>query len=551
MVSILPRPLLNFEPNIWFKVLSLFTTWKFGKLLVQRNMSLSRNTIARLARRASYIEHEAGCSSGSDDETMASEHTSDREFLAPDTPPASGPRPMVRVVDDDSDDDDGLNGSDKSFLARAKARARNTGSESEVCEPANDLVNVTSLDDFSFAASDLAELEHMGGQSLSSVSLGKRSRASYVSTKRRPGVISRKKTAAKCTVPDDDISDLSDNDFSVSSKTVASRAHLMDLTKGPNARARRFTMTLNNYTEDEVKWLKSDAFDKFCKYRCFGVEVGENGTPHLQVYMETNYLTISGLQKAITKAQGFPSRYACFISKGNGAQNVTYCSKDGDFWETGEPPKGQGKRSDLAKVADAIKSGKSLKEIATEHTTSFIKYPAGIKAALSLIKHDKRTTPTLGYWCHGPTGSGKSRWANAISGIDNTYSKMPKNKWWEFYNQEETVIIDDYRPNAELCFTTLLRLTDRYPMPIENKNGSGQFNSKRVIITSPVDIDQAFSHLDWMKDGSLDQLKRRFVQLEFGPGKLSHHLKLSDLPRHPVIAEEELSEETSENRPSA
>lgn len=71
-------------------------------------------------------------------------------------------------------------------------------------------------------------------------------------------------------------------------------------------------------------------------------------------------------------------------------------------------------------------------------------------------------------------------------------------------------------------------MCDWNQLPVQVKGGRRQFNAKRVIVTSPVNIEACFAHLEGF-EGSLAQLKRRFVELEFGEGKLSHHLELNEI----------------------
>ena len=65
-----------------------------------------------------------------------------------------------------------------------------------------------------------------------------------------------------------------------------------------------------------------------------GKEVGENGTPHLQGYFEFDNsmkLRISAAQNRI-QLLGLEG-YHLEIARGTAQQSITYCSKDGDFFE--------------------------------------------------------------------------------------------------------------------------------------------------------------------------------------------------------------------------
>lgn len=88
------------------------------------------------------------------------------------------------------------------------------------------------------------------------------------------------------------------------------------------SRSRKWCFTLNNYSEEEVKKLSQDLSDY--KY-VIGREVGESGTPHLQGYVEhKNQITFSKMKKLMPRAHIEKAR-------GNGKQNYTYCSKEGNF----------------------------------------------------------------------------------------------------------------------------------------------------------------------------------------------------------------------------
>lgn len=98
--------------------------------------------------------------------------------------------------------------------------------------------------------------------------------------------------------------------------------------------------------------------------------------------------------------------------------------------------------------------------------------------------------------------------------------KMSANKWWDGYDNNEDVIIDDYRCNF-CCFAELLRLCDRYPMKVEVKCGVRQFVAKRLYITttrSPRDTWAGRSSED------LTQLLRR----------IEHVVPFGDIPETPV-----------------
>lgn len=88
---------------------------------------------------------------------------------------------------------------------------------------------------------------------------------------------------------------------------------------------KRWCLTLNNYSNEEysnlVSFFSSDSSNKWI----IGKEVGENGTPHLQIYINFN------LKIRFTSIKKINDRLHIETARGNEIQNVKYCSKDGNY----------------------------------------------------------------------------------------------------------------------------------------------------------------------------------------------------------------------------
>jgi hypothetical protein len=260
------------------------------------------------------------------------------------------------------------------------------------------------------------------------------------------------------------------------------------------AKSRTYPFTINNYTPEEVQTLRNLPIAELnIRYLCFGMEVApETGTPHLQGYVYlvnprsmVHLHTIPGLQRA-----------HFVIARGTPNENRDYCLKpatpDGqpktineDFFELGTLP-AQGARNDLQQAAvDFVESGYSLTKLANDKPDIFIKFHNGFRQMANLQLQEQRNWKTKILWLYGPTGTGKSRAAYSLASDDlRLYYKDPTNKWWDGYTDQQVAVVDDYR--QDMCtFATLLRLFDRYPMPVEVKLGTVQFRFKWIIITCP------------------------------------------------------------------
>ena len=99
--------------------------------------------------------------------------------------------------------------------------------------------------------------------------------------------------------------------------------------------ANAWVFTLNNYTEDDLKFLSSKFSAEPEKYYfIYGKEVAPNtGTPHLQGYIKSRVKSKSGpLQKWRPFTEFAPIKRAHWErAKGNLESNYLYCSKEGNF----------------------------------------------------------------------------------------------------------------------------------------------------------------------------------------------------------------------------
>lgn len=136
----------------------------------------------------------------------------------------------------------------------------------------------------------------------------------------------------------------------------------------------RWCVTLNNYTDEEVaRWVRVLEDELVVRYGVYGKEVGESGTPHLQGFV---ILQQPCRLAALKNLLG--TRIHAEFAKGTSKQAATYCKKEGVYYEFGDFPGKQGKRSDIDLFVDWIKQSDhkpTEREIASEFPTIWTRYP--------------------------------------------------------------------------------------------------------------------------------------------------------------------------------
>lgn len=250
------------------------------------------------------------------------------------------------------------------------------------------------------------------------------------------------------------------------------------------------------------------------KYICYGEEVcPTTQKKHYQGYCYFyGKVSIRKAKKVLGIDKGW-FQYAF----GSFKENLNYCSKDGKFTEWGTRP-AQGKRKDLNELKDDILNGKATADtIAVDRPMMFHQYGRTLQK-LEDIRQRKlwRNFMTEGIWYYGSTGVGKSHKAFEDYHPDTHYNLINDNGWWDGYNQQETVIINDFR--GWIPYDVLLTIVDKWVYNVKRRNREPMpFLSKKVIITSSLHPSEVYCNRD--KNDKIEQLLRRFkvIKLENEP----------------------------------
>lgn len=268
----------------------------------------------------------------------------------------------------------------------------------------------------------------------------------------------------------------------------------------PRAAARRvrrraFCYTLH-VTPETTADIESSLQSIECKYHVYGREVcPTTGRHHLQGYIELrrqmDFNTVRSL---------FPGSPHLEPREGTASQAAEYCKKDGDFWEMGALSNArQGTRTDLQSCLDEVKANPALRrqDVAENHTGVYARYPRFVDSLFGFYRQvdtlDWQQPPNK--YIFGEPGVGKSRHARSLYSSDEIYIKG-HNKWWDGYDGERCVLIDDLHPDQAKYLVTYLKLWgDRYPFRAEVKGSSMVIRPEVVIITSNYSVEEMFPNV--------------------------------------------------------
>lgn len=290
---------------------------------------------------------------------------------------------------------------------------------------------------------------------------------------------------------------------------------------------RNWVFTLNNYTLMECEMICNQAVACIAsgslKYLVYGKEVGQSGTLHLQGLV----LFKDAKTRSAVKTWFGTQRIHLEPMKDTSFQNASnYCKKgkqshaeweldheagahfgeDAEVMEFGILPSdksiGQKAKDDYAGAVQAAKEGR-FDDIDPK---MYLRFYGTLKA----IHRDHMQSPpdlndTCGEWIVGAPGLGKSRYVRYH--YPGFYHKLP-NKWWDGYQGQEVVLVEDMDPSHAWMAYSLKIWMDRYAFPIETKGGAGLIRPKKIVVTSNFTIEEILASAE----GSavqIEAIKRR------------------------------------------
>lgn len=264
-------------------------------------------------------------------------------------------------------------------------------------------------------------------------------------------------------------------------------------------RKRCWVWTCNNYTDADKKAILAIDY----RYVCWGHETGgKTGTPHLQGYISfTHVRTFQQVRKLMPRQVGWID-----YRKGSIPQAENYQKKDGDWFEDGDRPIDPKKKGEMEKVkwAEILKAAKEgdWEWLELEHPQVWCHMEAKLRAKYKPTKI--RMDGELEHmWIWGSPGTGKTTWV--LDKYPDCFMK-DLSKWWDRYDSEDTVFIDEWSPDVKLDREIKI-WADRTSFNAEVKGGGMSIRPKRIIICSNYTIAECFSGVQ------REAVERRFKQV--------------------------------------
>lgn len=238
----------------------------------------------------------------------------------------------------------------------------------------------------------------------------------------------------------------------------------------------RWSFTWNNYTAEDCALLDSLHEAGKVRYLVYQREVGEQGTPHLQGFVQ---LKQSRLAAMVSLFGG--SGHAHFsIARGTPEQNRHYCLKPHPGCDCKHcvqarkcpPPTEprefgtaitQGARSDILELRDAIFAGKRPREVIEDDDlcVAFAKYPRYAERLNQFAPSPALDVEPETVLLLGPTGCGKTR--SVREGEDDMWIRpVGQGFWFDGYADHPAVFFDEFEgKRSKWTLSDFLQVTDR------------------------------------------------------------------------------------------
>lgn len=286
-----------------------------------------------------------------------------------------------------------------------------------------------------------------------------------------------------------------------------------------------------DYSPDDIV----QAFESMgWSYWIVSEEVSESGLDHYQAFVQNGNvpITLSAIRKRFKKAGIVNFRgesYADLLPRWYASveSRIEYCRKsethiDGP-WTGGTPDyhTKQGKRSDLQVLGEAVDSGLSFDDLMTSDDYKYLMtgtrprwvqdYIASkAKKEAKLLRKTHEWPEVHGYYIWGASGVGKTTWV--MEHFEDLYVASGGAHPFDYYDGESVILIDEFLYGHPLTIETLLRMIDKFRIPIDARYHDVLPRWTKVILTSNFPPAIQFNHVDEYRR---DALARRISEWHF------------------------------------
>jgi len=256
-------------------------------------------------------------------------------------------------------------------------------------------------------------------------------------------------------------------------------------------------------------------------YAVWQLEIGEQGTVHYQGY--ANFSQPKRMA-ALKKIEGMEGAH-WEMRKGSKLQAAQYCWKaesqlEGPYFYPDEESlrrhckSEKGSRTDIHLLCDLVKDGWSDDRIAAEHPIFILKYQKGIdhlRLALPSAPRPAVNVDSVVYV--GPSGTGKSHRLRQECPPGPEWFWMRKGKWWDGYQGQPGVVLDEFR-DTWMPREDLLRLLDIGDLTVEKKGGMIRMMAIRFRFSTNVHPKAWYRGVQGKGPWEADPLRRRLRRIE-------------------------------------
>lgn len=228
------------------------------------------------------------------------------------------------------------------------------------------------------------------------------------------------------------------------------------------------------------------------KYTCWQFEIGENGTPHLQMYVN-----FSQSKRFKQIKQYFPTAHF-EDARGTSQECKDYCSKD-DTRVRGPYEEGtfteERQRTDYIGFFEMIKQGASNIEIKEVYPSLYMRERNKIDAYrqdLLHIEYDYKIRDDIEVtYIYGAGGTGKSSYVINKYGLSNIF-RTCRYKYGAFdrYDGQKVIVFDEF--DSSLPITDINDILDLYPTELSARYANRVACYNKVYIISNLSLEEQY-----------------------------------------------------------